>query len=154
IVKARVLVQHQQLCRLDREAAPAAYRVDPAKLESLLARAIADSDAVILSDYAKGIIDDKIVARIASMCHEAGIFVALDPKPRHALRFSGLDLITPNRKEAAQLAGIELSPHSPFPAAEVCRQLETRYRTRNVVITLSEDGLLLSRGGRVLKQIP
>jgi D-beta-D-heptose 7-phosphate kinase/D-beta-D-heptose 1-phosphate adenosyltransferase len=154
IVKTRVLVQHQQLCRLDRESAPAAYRVPPAKVEALLGKAIREADAVILSDYAKGLLSDDLVQRVSELCRAAGTFLALDPKPKHALSFHGLDLITPNRKEAAQLAGVELSPHVPFPAAEVCRRLHERHATRNLVITLSEDGLLLSRDGAVLKQIP
>ncbi|MDE3085016.1 MAG: hypothetical protein KGJ37_07370, partial [Verrucomicrobiota bacterium] len=49
IVKTRVLVQHQQLCRLDREAPPSAYRIDPKKIESLLGGAIRDADAIVLS---------------------------------------------------------------------------------------------------------
>ena len=154
IVKTRVLVQHQQLCRLDRESPPAAYRVDPRRIDALLGPAIRAADAVILSDYAKGLLDDALVDRVAALCRSAGRFLALDPKPRGSLHFSGLDLITPNRREAAQLAGVELSPHAPFPAAEICARLHARYGTRNVVITLSEDGLLLSREGRVLRQIP
>jgi rfaE bifunctional protein kinase chain/domain len=154
IVKTRVLVQHQQLCRLDREAAPDAYRIPPAKVAALLGPAIKAADAVILSDYAKGLLGSELVQQVTELCRAAGTFLALDPKPKHALSFHGLDLITPNRKEAAQLAGLELSPHAPFPAAEICRRLHDRYGTRNLVITLSEDGLLLSREGTVVKQIP
>src|ERR1035437_4522199 len=44
IVKTRVLVQHQQLCRLDREAAPSAYLIAPAKIEPLLRKAIETCD--------------------------------------------------------------------------------------------------------------
>ena len=154
IVKTRVLVQHQQLCRLDRESPPPAYHVEPAKFDALLSPAIRAADAVILSDYAKGLLDNAVVARTAALCRTAGKFIALDPKPKRPLIFSGLDLITPNRKEAALLAGIELNPHAPFPAQEICRRLHEKYHPRNLVITLSEDGLLLSQDGEVLKQIP
>lgn len=154
MVKTRVLVQHQQLCRLDRESAPASYRVDPAKVDALLGPAVRAADAVILSDYAKGLLDDALVARVTALARAAGKFIALDPKPKRPLAFSGLDLITPNRREAALLAGVELSPHSPFPAQEICRRLHEKFRTRNLVITMSEDGLLLSRDGEMLKQIP
>jgi D-glycero-beta-D-manno-heptose-7-phosphate kinase len=154
IVKTRVLVGQQQLCRLDRESPPASYRVDPAKLDALLAPAIHGADAIILSDYAKGLLDDALVARVTALARAAGKFIALDPKPKRPLSFSNLDLITPNRREAALLADLELSPHAPFPAAEICRRLHDKYHPRNLVITLSEDGLLLSRDGEVLKQIP
>ncbi len=154
IVKTRVLVQHQQLCRLDREAAPSAYRIAPEKIEALFAQAIKDCDAVVFSDYAKGIISDELVERVSTLARAAGKFVALDPKPKRKLRFHDLDLITPNRREALQLANLEPEPHTPFPAAEVCQQLHSLYRTRHLVITLSEDGMLLSTNGAIGKTIP
>ena len=154
IVKTRVLVQHQQLCRLDREAPPSAYHIAPSKLEALLRDEIAACDAMILSDYAKGILTDEIVGRLTALGRAAGKFIALDPKPRRKLSFHGLDLITPNKREALQLAGIEPLPHTPFPAADVCARLHELYATRNLVITLGEEGMLLSAGGKILKTIP
>jgi D-beta-D-heptose 7-phosphate kinase/D-beta-D-heptose 1-phosphate adenosyltransferase len=154
IVKTRVMVQHQQLCRLDREAAPTAYALDPAAAESLLKKQIAACDAVIFSDYAKGILTDQLVQRVTKLARDAGKFVALDPKPKRNLAFHGLDLITPNKRESLQLAGIELAPHTPYPAAEVCARLHARYATKHLVITLGEDGMLLSSGGQILKTIP
>jgi len=154
IVKTRVLVQHQQLCRLDRESPPPAYALDAAEGLALLRRAIDASDAIVLSDYAKGILTGDLVAQIAALARAAGKFVALDPKPKRQLPFHGLDLITPNKREALQLAGLEPSPHLPFPAAEVCARLEERHATRNLVITLGEEGMLLSQRGRVLDTIP
>ena len=154
IVKTRVLVQHQQLCRLDRESAPAAYRLDARQAGKLLAREIAGCDAVILSDYAKGILDDELVSLVTTLARNAGKFVALDPKPRRKLAFRDLDLITPNKRESLQLAGIEPPPHAPFPGAAVCARLHELYATKNLVITLGEDGMLLSSGGKILNQIP
>jgi D-beta-D-heptose 7-phosphate kinase/D-beta-D-heptose 1-phosphate adenosyltransferase len=154
IVKTRVLVQHQQLCRLDREAAPTAYTFPVSRVDALLAKAIAASDAVVLSDYAKGILNDELVAHVTRLARAAGKFVALDPKPKRKLAFRDLDLITPNKRESLQLAGIELLPHTPFPAADVCRRLHELYGTRHLVVTLGEDGMLLSSEGRILKTIP
>ncbi len=154
ILKTRVLVQNQQLCRLDREASPDAYRIAPASTETLFAKAIRSHDAVILSDYAKGLLTDELVAIVARLARAAGKFIALDPKPKRALAFSDLDLITPNRREALQLAGIEHDPHQPFPANEVCARLHARYRTRHLVVTMSEDGVLLSTDGKIGKIIP
>ena len=154
IVKTRVLVQHQQLCRLDREAAPSAYLIEPSKVEGLLADAVRSHDAIILSDYAKGLLTEQLVAVVTKVAREAKKFIALDPKPKRKLAFHDLDLITPNRREALQLAGIEPEPHAPFPAPEVCARLYELYRTRNLVITLSEDGMLLSIDGKIGKTIP
>jgi D-glycero-beta-D-manno-heptose-7-phosphate kinase len=153
-VKTRVIVQHQQLCRLDRESAPSAYHIAPDKIESLLGKAIQSCDAVVFSDYAKGILTDELVERVSKLARAAGKFLALDPKPKRKLHFHDLDLITPNRREALQLAGIEPEPHAPFPAEQVCAQLHKLYGTRNLVITMSEDGMLLSTNGAIGKIIP
>src|SRR5690606_37415690 len=56
ILKTRVLVQHQQLCRLDRENPPSAYAIPDAKIAPLFRDAVLAHDAVIFSDYAKGIL--------------------------------------------------------------------------------------------------
>jgi len=154
IVKTRVLVQHQQLCRLDREAPPTAYAFPAAQADALLAKEIAACDAVIMSDYAKGILSDALVARVTKLARAADKLVALDPKPKRRLAFHGLDLITPNKRESLQLAEIELAPHTPFPAAEVCARLHELYGTKHLVITLGEDGMLLSSNGKVLTTIP
>ena len=154
IVKTRVMVQRQQLCRIDRESTPSTYEISAAQAEALLKKEFARCDAVILSDYAKGVLNDANIARITQLARVAGKFIALDPKPKRALAFHGLDLITPNRRESLQLAGIELPPHTPFPAAEVCAKLHERYATKHLVITLGEDGMLLSAGGKILKTIP
>ena len=155
IVKTRVMVQHQQLCRLDRESTAGDYHIEPAQIDPLLGDAIDRADAVILSDYAKGILTDPLVSRITKRVRRsAGKFIALDPKPKRKLAFRDLDLITPNRREALQLAGMEAEPHKPFPAELVCQRLHKLYQTRNVVITMSEDGMLLSSEGKVGKKIP
>jgi D-beta-D-heptose 7-phosphate kinase/D-beta-D-heptose 1-phosphate adenosyltransferase len=154
IVKTRVMVQHQQLCRLDREAPPSAYALSTADAARLLRDEIAACDAVVLSDYAKGILTDPLVARVTRLARAAGKFIALDPKPKRKLAFHGLDLITPNRREALQLAGMESPGHEPFPAAEVCRRLHKLYAARHLVVTLGEDGMLLSAKGKIVKTIP
>ncbi len=154
IVKTRVLVRRQQLCRLDRESPQHDYAIDAGKLESTFEKAIRKCDAVILSDYAKGLLTDDLVAKVTALAREHGKLIALDPKPRRKLRFFQPDLITPNRKEALQLAGIEPEPHQPFPAAEVCARIYEQYQPKHLVITLSEDGMLLSHNGKAGRVIP
>ncbi len=154
IVKTRVMVQRQQLCRIDRESSPSAYRFTAAQAEALLKKEIAACDAVIMSDYAKGILHDELVACVTRLARSAGKFIALDPKPKRKLAFHGLDLITPNKRESLELAGITPAPGTPFPAAEVCAKLHAHYATKHLVITLGEDGMLLSTDGEIVRTIP
>jgi len=154
IVKTRVVVRRQQICRLDRESPHHDYLIDESKLGPLFEKAVKAADAIILSDYAKGLLSDALIARITGFAREHKKLIAIDPKPRRKLNFHQPDLITPNRKEALQLAGLEPEPHQPFPAAEVCARIYERYKPKHLVITLSEDGMLLSHQGKAGKIIP
>ena len=154
IVKTRVMVQRQQLCRIDLESPPASYGMTALQAQALFAQEIAACDAVIISDYAKGILNDEVVARVTQLARAAGKFIALDPKPKRKLAFHSLDLITPNKRESLELAGLTPAPHTPYPAAEVCARLHERYGSKHLVITLGEEGMLLSSGGKILGTIP
>lgn len=154
ITKTRVMCRNQQLCRLDREPPPSKCALPEKWVDFALADAVARADAVILSDYAKGVLDNAMIARIRDLAGP-GKLVALDPKPRPGLRFEGMGLITPNRAEALRLAGdIEVNPGDPFPAEAVCRRLHELHGSRLLVVTLGADGMLLSSGGEVLSRMP
>ena len=154
IVKTRVLLRRQQLCRIDRESPVHDYAIDPELIEETFEKVIKKVDAVIFSDYAKGLLTDEMVAKVTGMAREHKKLVAIDPKPRRKLKFFQPDIITPNRKEALQLAGLEPEPHQPFPAAEVCARIYEQYQPKHLVITLSEDGMLLSNNGKAGRIIP
>ncbi len=154
IVKTRVLSRRQQVCRLDRESPQHDYAIDPAEFTSLFDKAVRACDAVIFADYAKGLLTDDLVAKVTGMAREHKKLVAVDPKPRRRLKFHAPDVLAPNRKEALQLAGIEQEAHQPFPAAEVCARIYEQYRPKHLVITLSEEGMLLSHQGRAGRIIP
>lgn len=154
ILKTRVIVQKQQLCRIDREDAPAVYAIDPAHLDEALEVITGFADAVVISDYAKGCLCVQTWEKLRQMAAGNNLFLALDPKPRRRLSFSEPDLLTPNRNEAIELAGIEASPHDVFPAEAVCAAIWERYQPKHLVVTLGADGMLLSQEGKVLKSIP
>ncbi len=148
IFKERVLANgSQQICRLDSEGPAELYKllVDEAE-EKLLRAKVAQSDAVIVSDYAKGVVTDALLRVVADEAKQKGrkIPVLLDPKPKNRVDFAGrVDVITPNRKEALLLAGYDASVQ-PFPAEEVCAELHKRWALPYLVVTMSEEGFLLT----------
>ncbi len=151
IVKTRVVCRRQQVCRLDQEAEPGAYALSEADLAAL-APAAARADAILLSDYAKGMLTPESVRAILALPGRTDI-VALDPKPRPGVDYSGVTLMTPNRAEALRLAGLDDAP-GPFPAEAVCAAIHERFAPKHLVVTLGPDGMLLSEGGRPVERIP
>ena len=154
ICKTRVMVRNQQLCRIDREGDSREYLLQGERSLGSIEEALNRADAVLLSDYGKGAISEALIGWIVQKAEGKGVPVSLDPKPRRRLRFNGLDLLTPNRAEALELAG--LSPHlrGKFPAEEVCARIWENHRPGNLVITLGADGILLCREGRPERLIP
>ncbi len=156
IIKTRVIVRNQQLCRLDKEDLRSNYALaslQPNTRHKLKTKA-AEADAVILSDYAKGYLSTEIANDIRDSAHRAHKFVAWDPKPQGRIQTTDLDLMTPNRAEAAELSGLSLGEDDRGVEAQVCRQIWEKYRPKHLVITLGGDGMLLSREGKAEKHIP
>ena len=152
IVKTRVVCRRQQVCRLDSEADPSAYALSAEDVARFVAPAAADADAILLSDYAKGLLDAATVRAVLALPSRPSV-VTLDPKPRAGIDYSGVTLMTPNRAEALRLAGLDDAP-GEFPADAVCAAIHERFAPRYLVVTLGPDGMLLSEGGRPVERIP
>ena len=153
IVKTRVMCRRQQLCRLDQEQEASCYALPPDYLAHVLVPKLAAADAVILSDYAKGVVTSDTI-RFVQAHVKPNTLVALDPKPRPELTFQDVGLLTPNRTEALQLAGLHGTTTGAFPAAEVVRRIQQAHQPRMLVVTLGADGMLTCRDGKPGRQIP
>ena len=153
VVKTRVMCRNQQLCRLDREEKPGAYALSAEAVAGLKER-IGRVDAVILSDYAKGVITSDLIRRIQEMVRPEQL-LAIDPKPRTELVFSGVTLMTPNKAEAIQLAGLHgIEAQGVFPQETIAARIHERYAPRHLVVTLGGEGMLLCAGGKPGLHIP
>ncbi len=158
-VKTRIVAFKQQVVRIDRETRDGL----DAKLESRLLSAItADlkkADAVIVGDYGKGVVTQSLLNELKSLCREHGIWLSVDPKPVHHLNLSNLSLITPNRKEAFELAALPDETRNPNPLADknlmmVAERLLNELRPAVLLITLGELGMLLCQRGSKPFHIP
>ncbi|MFP4069898.1 MAG: bifunctional heptose 7-phosphate kinase/heptose 1-phosphate adenyltransferase [Opitutales bacterium] len=155
ILKTRVVVQRQQLCRLDREAKPNAYHLEHLADRPEFAELIRGADAVLFSDYAKGVLSDPLLRSIREIAAgmERPPLLAMDPKPSRRLDLSGLGLLTPNRGEALRMAGFHDAPDADFDDEAVCRAILRTYRPERLVITLGAEGMLLVDRGEILGRI-
>ncbi len=142
--KTRVVAHHQQVVRADWESAKPLQPADRTRLAALIAERAVDSDAVILSDYAKGVLSPEIV-EAALACP----IVLADPKPANLSLFTGVTCVAPNVHEASAGAGIPIVDDASLEAAGSA--LLERLKCRYVVITRGEAGMsLLGRDGERL----
>ncbi len=139
--KTRVISHGQQMLRLDREnAAPL-----PADSERLLGDACVDAmagcGAVILSDYAKGVLTVGLLSRLISCANELGIPLLVDPKGRDFTRYRGAFALTPNAREAGEACGMAVNDAGGISrAAEVIR---SQTGCRVLAVTRGADGMTL-----------
>ena len=147
-IKTRIVAHQQQVVRIDRESVGLPDKNSSRLLASRFDAAIHDADAVIVGDYGKGVVSQPFLDQVKAACRKRGIWLSLDPKPVHQLNLTGLSLITPNRREAFQLAGLADDTRTENPLkdptlAKVSERLLRELRPAVLLITLGELGMLL-----------
>lgn len=145
ITKLRVLSRNQHLMRLDIEDGFAGADHEP--LIAACRRRLADTDVLVLSDYAKGTLGDAVPALIAA-AREVGVPVLVDPKGFDYERYRGADLVTPNRGEFELVAGVA---SDEADLEQRARGLIEAFDLGGLLITRSEEGMsLIPRGADAL----
>ena len=123
--------------------------LDPASQQWLFARLreeIRTHDAIILEDYAKGLIDQELVTFVLQEAKAASKIVAVDPNPQNPLAWSGATVLKPNRREAFLSAGLPYST-SEADILQAGAVLLKKHEVRFLLITLGEAGMLLLEQG-------
>jgi len=159
IVKTRIIARQQQVVRVDREKRTAP---DVETLRALLGqveRVLPETDAIIFEDYGKGLITQALKDAVCAMARERGVLVTVDPNPANSLDWSGVTTIKPNRPEAFAAAGVRNDepaddPLQDAPLLEVGRRLVEQWGVKQLLITLSEHGMILFEEGEAPYHTP
>jgi rfaE bifunctional protein kinase chain/domain len=147
-VKARVIAHSQQMVRFDREERA---RVEGKVLKNLidyLHGEIPKNDAVVISDYRKGVISSDLVREVLRKTRPKDIFVAVDPKVGHFHCYKNVSLVTPNVSEASIASGIEIRDDKSLLRAG--KTLLRKIPCEAVLITRGEQGMSLFRKDKVV----
>jgi len=150
--KSRYVAQGQQLLRADNERTFAIS----AEVEERIVRCVADvlpsRDALVLSDYAKGVMTDSLLARLIAAARAAGVPVIVDPKSSNLARYAGATVLTPNMAEARLATGIAITGDAEAEAAGEA-MLEMA-KADAILLTRSEQGMSLFVRGQPPLHIP
>ncbi len=158
-VKTRIVAHQQQLVRVDRESRQELDGKMSRRLIEVIHQQIARADAVIVGDYGKGVVTQTILDNLKSVCRQRGVWLSVDPKPVHHLNLNDLSLITPNRKEAFELAALPDVTRNDDPLRDanllrVAEKLLAELKPAVLLITLGEHGMLLCQRGHKPFHIP
>ena len=138
-VKSRFVAANQQMMRADSELG---HPIDGALEDAIIRRATAamqGAGAVIVSDYNKGVITPNVVRGVIRAAREAGIPVCVDPKKTDGAVYRDADVLKPNRKELAELSGMDVATDDDVVRA--ARFLIDTHAVGAVVATRSQDGM-------------
>ncbi|MGD9562026.1 MAG: D-glycero-beta-D-manno-heptose-7-phosphate kinase [Pyrinomonadaceae bacterium] len=151
-IKTRVMVHNQQIARIDEEAnGPLAPAGEDAVIDRI-ARLLPAAGAVVLSDYAKGCLTERVAAFAIDEARRSGKIIVADPKSRDLTKYSRATFLTPNLSEALSAARIENGGEER--ADEAAELILAETEVDSLLITLGEHGMKLYEKGRAPVHFP
>jgi D-beta-D-heptose 7-phosphate kinase/D-beta-D-heptose 1-phosphate adenosyltransferase len=139
--KSRYIAGHQQIVRIDEEQPYELEEAEEAGLTGAFARALANANGVILSDYGKSVLNDRVIAFAISEARKAGIPVYVDPKREDYRQYYGATCITPNLNELSLAARMPVGTDDEVIAA--ARKVMGDAGAEAILATRSEKGMAL-----------
>lgn len=141
ICKTRYIASHQQIIRVDEETDSALTQPEEKQLLEVYDRALAGVDAVVLSDYGKGVLGPRVISFAIGRARAAALPVFVDPKSEDFSRYRGATCITPNLKELALASRMPVVEEAEVVAA--ARRVIGEAEAAAILVTRSEKGMIL-----------
>ena len=139
--KSRVIASNQQIIRYDKESKEDVAINSAVSLARAIEKDIARFDAIILSDYGKGVLTERFTQNVIEIANTNGKKVFVDPKGSDYSKYKGAYTLTPNKKEASLATGIEIDDEAALK--EALYKLKEECDLDLSLITLSEDGIAI-----------
>jgi len=138
-IKSRIMASHQQVVRIDKESVVKINLEDELVLK--VKENLANFKAVLLSDYGKGVLSEKVCQEIINECVRLKIPVLIDPKGSDYSKYKNATLLTPNKKEASEATNLKIKDKAELEKA--IKQLKDELNLTYSIITISEEGIAL-----------
>jgi D-beta-D-heptose 7-phosphate kinase/D-beta-D-heptose 1-phosphate adenosyltransferase len=154
IQKTRVIARprHQQIVRLDRENHEATPERSLQRLRRFVLRNASRADAVVISDYGKGVVHEALLESMAELVANKRVVCVIDPKKENYARYRLPTLVTPNKDEASEASGVPIRDEQSL--LEAGEKLVRLWQAEAVLITRGPDGMSLFRSHRSVQHFP
>ncbi len=151
-IKTRIIAHHQQVCRTDREDRSALSPELRRKIVAWFRTHLEIMDAVIVSDYAKGLISSSLLRQILPLAKAAQKTVCIDPKLKNLEAYRPATVITPNVLETEYAAGMSITNEQDLLRAG--RKVLRQTGIDHLLVTRGEHGMALFDADSKVTQIP
>ncbi len=139
--KTRIIAEHQQVLRIDRETRKTISSQSFDLLAEAAEKIIPAVDLILISDYGKGLITRELVSKLVNLAASTGKIVIADPKGLDFSKYAGISLLTPNKREASLASGLEISDEKSLLQAGGA--LLQKSGIDKLLITCGKDGMIL-----------
>ena len=139
--KSRIIASQQQVVRYDRESTDEISTKSQTTILNTFKKIITNYDAVLLSDYGKGVLTSDLTQSLIAIANDNNKKVLVDPKGLDYSKYKGAYLLTPNKKEASEATNINIKDDKSLTQA--ITQLKTKCDLDISLITLSEQGVAI-----------
>ena len=139
--KSRIIAAQQQVVRYDRESTDEISTKSQTTILNTFKKIITNYDAVLLSDYGKGVLTSDLTQSLIAIANDNNKKVLVDPKGLDYSKYKGAYLLTPNKKEASEATNINIKDDKSLTQA--ITQLKTKCDLDISLITLSEQGVAI-----------
>lgn len=140
-VKSRVIAHNQHVVRIDQEDKTEINKAIQEKIILFVQENIGAIDGIILEDYNKGVLTRNLVREIIDIGRRHKKVITVDPKFNNFFDYIDVTVFKPNRKESEEALGRRLQ--SIEEAEKAAREIQQRLHAENVLLTMSEEGMLL-----------
>ncbi|MFN0138561.1 MAG: D-glycero-beta-D-manno-heptose-7-phosphate kinase [Pyrinomonadaceae bacterium] len=145
-IKTRIVAHHQHVVRIDQETHEPISNQIADEILGRISAVIDDVDVVILSDYAKGTLSDRLLQELIRTAREKSKIVVVDPKGNDFSKYAGVNVITPNKREAA--LATKLDPTSVDVVSRAGGSIMDSLGLDALLITEGEHGMTLFQAGQ------
>lgn len=139
--KSRLIASQQQVLRYDNESIQDINKNSEISILENLKKKIKSYDAIILSDYAKGVLTKTLTKEIINIANKNKIKVFADPKGKDYSKYTGAFTLTPNKNEAIEATGIKIIDNKSIET--LVKKLKDDYKLEISLVTLSENGIAI-----------
>ncbi|MCM8759184.1 MAG: D-glycero-beta-D-manno-heptose-7-phosphate kinase [Candidatus Omnitrophica bacterium] len=141
-IKTRVIAGSQQMIRVDRERIEKLSQEELDMISSFIEKEIVNFDAMIISDYGKGVVTPSLISHCAGICRKYKKTITVDPKVNHFFYYKNVSCMTPNLMEAS--AGMHMpEPTNVDGIVDLGKKIMKKLSLEKLVITRGKDGMTI-----------
>ncbi len=140
-VKTRIIGHHQQMVRFDKESKKKLSENQTNRFCQMLEDKINEVDGIIISDYGKGMITEKLLNQLTTLCKKHNKILTVDPKIENFYLYKEVTCLTPNNKEASEATGINIEDEESL--LKCGNSILNDLKSESLLITLGSKGMTL-----------